>query len=207
LFQDDEINTKVGRLSGGERNRLVLAKVLKRGGNFLLLDEPTNDLDLATLRILEEALMDFGGCVVVVSHDRYFLNRICTGILSFEGEGKVISQPGDYNYFIQKRSEWQQTQAATENARDKEKSVPVEKAQERRKVKLKWAEQRELEGIEEAIHSAEQKVAAIETLFTQPDFHALHGKRLPELQQDLDVARAEVERLYARWADLEERNQ
>ena len=207
LFQDDEINTKVGRLSGCERNRLVLAKVLKRGGNFLLLDEPTNDLDLATLRILEEALMDFGGCVVVVSHDRYFLNRICTGILSFEGEGKVISQPGDYNYFIQKRSEWQQTQAATENARDKEKSVPVEKAQERRKVKLKWAEQRELEGIEEAIHSAEQKVAAIETLFTQPDFHALHGKRLPELQQDLDVARAEVERLYARWADLEERNQ
>ncbi len=207
LFQDDEINTKVGRLSGGERNRLVLAKVLKRGGNFLLLDEPTNDLDLATLRILEEALMDFGGCVVVVSHDRYFLNRICTDILSFEGDGKVICQPGDFNYFVRKRNEWKQNQTANDKPEDNEKSVPTEKAPERRKAKLKWAEQRELEGMEEAIHSAEQKVAEIESLFTQPDFHARYGKQLTELQQELEQARAKVERLYERWAELEERGQ
>ena len=84
LFADDRINTLVGKLSGGEKSRLTLAKILSNGGNFLLLDEPTNDLDLPTLRILEEALIAFEGCVVVVSHDRYFLNRVCTGILAFE---------------------------------------------------------------------------------------------------------------------------
>ena len=96
LFQDDEINTLVGQLSGGERSRLVLAKKLKEGGNFLLLDEPTNDLDLPTLRILEEAIIDFQGCVVIVSHDRYFLDRVCTHILAFEGDGKTFFQPGGW---------------------------------------------------------------------------------------------------------------
>ena len=77
LFTDERIKTNVGRLSGGERARLLLAKILKKGGNFIILDEPTNDLDLSTLRLLEEALIRFKGCVLIVSHDRYFLNRIC----------------------------------------------------------------------------------------------------------------------------------
>ncbi|MFA6929321.1 MAG: ATP-binding cassette domain-containing protein [Lentisphaeria bacterium] len=208
LFQDDEINTKVGRLSGGERNRLVLAKVLKRGGNFLLLDEPTNDLDLATLRILEEALVDFAGCVVVVSHDRYFLNRVCTHMLSFEGGGDVIYQPGNYNYFVQKRNEWsRQSLASSEDRQSSEKKAPDDKPRERKKTKLNWAEQREFEGMEEAIRNAEGKIAEIEALFILPDFHARHGRQLPELQADLDNAKAEVERLYGRWAELEEQNE
>ena len=92
LFSEDRINTKISQLSGGERSRVLLAKILKRGGNVLMLDEPTNDLDLGTLRLLEEALVAFGGCVIVVSHDRYFLNRVCTSILAFEGEGRVAYQ-------------------------------------------------------------------------------------------------------------------
>ena len=92
LFSEDRINTKISQLSGGERSRVLLAKILKRGGNVLMLDEPTNDLDLGTLRLLEEALVAFGGCVIVVSHDRYFLNRVCTSILAFEGEGRVVYQ-------------------------------------------------------------------------------------------------------------------
>ncbi len=103
LFTDDRINTKVGRLSGGEKSRLTLARILKNGGNFLMLDEPTNDLDLPTLRILEEALLSFNGCVVVVSHDRYFLNRVCNGILAFEGDGKVYFSEGNYEYYIEKK--------------------------------------------------------------------------------------------------------
>ncbi len=87
LFTEERINTKIDQLSGGERSRVLLAKILKRGGNVLILDEPTNDLDLGTLRLLEEALVAFGGSVIVVSHDRYFLNRVCTAILAFEGEG------------------------------------------------------------------------------------------------------------------------
>ena len=103
LFADERMHTKVGSLSGGERSRLLLAKVLKNGGNFLVLDEPTNDLDLATLRILEEALVAFDGCVIAVSHDRYFLNRVCNGILAFEGDGVVHFSEGDYDYYQEKR--------------------------------------------------------------------------------------------------------
>ncbi len=102
-FTDDRINTKVERLSGGEKSRLLLAKILKNGGNFLLLDEPTNDLDLPTLRILEEALIGFEGCLIIVSHDRYFLNRVCNGILAFEGNGKIHFSEGDYDYYLEKR--------------------------------------------------------------------------------------------------------
>jgi len=103
LFSEDRINTKISQLSGGERSRVLLAKILKRGGNVLMLDEPTNDLDLGTLRLLEEALVAFGGCVIVVSHDRYFLNRVCTSILAFEGEGRVVYHVGNYDYYLEKR--------------------------------------------------------------------------------------------------------
>ena len=88
----------------GWRAALLLAKVLKNGGNFPILDEPTNDLDLATLRILEEALIAFDGCVIVVSHDRYFLNRVCSGILAFEGNGEIYFSEGDYDYYIEKQN-------------------------------------------------------------------------------------------------------
>ena len=103
LFADDRINTLVKKLSGGERSRLLLAKILKCGGNFLILDEPTNDLDLPTLRVLEEALIAFPGVVCVVSHDRYFLNRVCTDILAFEGDGKIHHSVGDYDYYLEKK--------------------------------------------------------------------------------------------------------
>src|SRR5213075_1446846 len=93
LFSDDRPGQRVEVLSGGERSRLLLAKILRNGGNFLILDEPTNDLDLATLRILEEALVTFDGCVIAVSHDRYFLNRVCNGILAFEGPASLGPAP------------------------------------------------------------------------------------------------------------------
>jgi ATPase subunit of ABC transporter with duplicated ATPase domains len=94
LFADERITTQVKYLSGGERSRLLLARILKCGGNFLILDEPTNDLDLPTLRVLEEALLAFPGVVCVVSHDRYFLNRVCTDILAFEGDGAIHHSVG-----------------------------------------------------------------------------------------------------------------
>src|SRR5204862_1121833 len=98
------VNEPVLRLSGGERARLMLAKVLRRGGNVLVLDEPTNDLDLPSLRMLEEALADFDGSVLVVSHDRYFLDRICDQIVAFE-DGGVFVQPGNYSYYLEKKLE------------------------------------------------------------------------------------------------------
>ena len=95
-FKGADQQKKVGVLSGGERNRVHLAKVLKEGGNLILLDEPTNDLDVDTLRALEEALLNFAGCAVVISHDRWFLDRIATHILAFEGESKVVWFEGNY---------------------------------------------------------------------------------------------------------------
>src|SRR5580692_10985283 len=104
LFADERIMTKVKHLSGGERSRLLLARILKCGGNFLMLDEPTNDLDLPSLRVLEEALIAFPGVVCVVSHDRYFLNRVCTDILAFEGDAAIHHSVGDYDYYLEKKS-------------------------------------------------------------------------------------------------------
>jgi ATPase subunit of ABC transporter with duplicated ATPase domains len=95
-FKGTDQQKKVGDLSGGERNRLQLAKVLKAGGNLLLLDEPTNDLDVDTLRALEDALIDFAGCAVVISHDRWFLDRIATHMLAFEGDSEVVWFEGNY---------------------------------------------------------------------------------------------------------------
>ena len=96
-FTGADQEKKIGVLSGGERNRLHLAMALKEEGNVLLLDEPTNDIDVNTLRALEEGLEDFAGCAVVVSHDRWFLDRICTHILSFEGDGNVVFYEGSYS--------------------------------------------------------------------------------------------------------------
>ncbi len=104
-FDPKRINMRVKSLSGGEKSRLLLARILKHGGNFLVMDEPTNDLDLPTLRLLEEALLAFTGCVLVVSHDRYFLNRVCTGIIAFEGSGRVVYNEGDYDYYREKLAE------------------------------------------------------------------------------------------------------
>ncbi|MBU2494833.1 MAG: ATP-binding cassette domain-containing protein [Bacteroidetes bacterium] len=199
LFTDERINTLVGRLSGGERSRVTLARILKNGGNFLMLDEPTNDLDLPTLRILEEALLNFEGCVIVVSHDRYFLNRICNGILSFEGNGNVYFSEGDYDYYAEKRksrvkeSAEEQTKIKKEDTRNKDKTR-----------KLTWKEKKELETIEEDIIKAEEEVKKIENIFTSPDFYEKYATQTNELNKELESAKDKVKKLFLRWEELEE---
>jgi ATPase subunit of ABC transporter with duplicated ATPase domains len=104
-FKGSDQEKKVGNLSGGERNRVHLAKLLRRGSNLLLLDEPTNDLDVDTLRALEEAVLNYVGCVVVISHDRWFLDRVATHILAFEGDGYVHWCEGNFNTYEEQRKE------------------------------------------------------------------------------------------------------
>ncbi len=208
LFTDDRITTQVRHLSGGERSRLLLARVLKRGGNFLILDEPTNDLDLQTMRVLEEALVLFPGCVLVVSHDRYFLNRVCTGIVAFEGEGQVTFSEGSYDYYLEKRRRARNTasepdpRAWTAAAKVPAAVVPQAKPAPKGR-KLSFKEQRELDGIEEAIHVAEAEVAEKEARFLEPDFHRKHGPRVAELTEEIESGKRNVARLYARWEELE----
>ena len=198
LFTDERINTIVGRLSGGEKSRLTLARILKNGGNFLMLDEPTNDLDLPTLRILEEALLSFGGCVVVVSHDRYFLNRVCDGILAFEGNGEVYFSEGNYDYYIEKRASRKKEETAGTQKVKKEDTRIKPKVK-----KLTWKEKKELETIEADIMKAEEDVERIEGVFSSEDFYEKYAAKTNELNSELAKARELVEKLYNRWEELE----
>ena len=204
LFNDQRINDRVDLLSGGERARLMLAKVLKNGGNLIVLDEPTNDLDLPSLRMLEEALADFDGTVICVSHDRYFLDRICDQIIAFEENG-VMVQPGNYSYYLEKRQAREaaqriQAQAAARDtaARHKAAAPPASKP---RKLTLK--ERNELEGIESTILAAEQEAEVLECRLNDPTFQATRFAETPAVVKQLDAAKAEVARLYSRWEQLE----
>ena len=199
LFPEERVKEPVSRLSGGERARLMLAKVLKRGGNLLVLDEPTNDLDLPSLRLLEEALVDFEGSVLVVSHDRYFLDRICDQIVAFE-EGGVFVQPGNFSYYLEKKLERDQ-RGKEPTARSAIKEVSRDRSARRRKLSFK--EQRELEGMEAAIMRAESRVHELEATLNDPAFYASQASEAPRLIAALETARAEATRLYARWQELD----
>jgi ATP-binding cassette subfamily F protein uup len=208
LFADDRISTQVKYLSGGERSRLLLARILKNGGNFLILDEPTNDLDLSTLRVLEEALIAFAGVVLVVSHDRYFLNRVCTDILAFEDNARLAHSVGDYDYYVEKRQ-----RATTEAARLSAAILALNKSaalsrdaatpKPAKPRKLTFKEARELEGMEAQIHAVDEEIARIEGLFASPDFHRTHATQTNALKAELAAARESLGALYARWEELE----
>ena len=200
-FDPKRINMKVKSLSGGEKSRLLLARILKHGGNFLIMDEPTNDLDLPTLRLLEEALLAFSGCVLVVSHDRYFLNRVCTGIIAFEGDGLVAYNEGDYEYYREKLAERKMRLAKRPVAT--QANAGSSRAPEAKPRKMTWKEKAELEDMETAILKAEEAVARIESLFADPEFHSKHGAKTIELTSELETAKKQGAALYARWEELE----
>jgi ATP-binding cassette subfamily F protein uup len=202
LFDDRFAETPVGALSGGERNRVQLARLLRRGGNLLVLDEPTNDLDLVTLSVLEEALVRFPGCALIVSHDRWFLDKVATGILAFAGNGTVTFYEGDYSSYLARRPTNVEPIAS-----------PVEKSSAAAKAmvkpiapaarKLTFKEKQELAGIEAAITAAEAEVETLQATLNDPAVYKSRAAEVPALVSALEAARANVERLYARWQELE----
>jgi len=203
LFPDERANEPISKLSGGERARLMLARVLKRGGNMLVLDEPTNDLDLPSLRMLEEGLVNFDGTVLVVSHDRYFLDRICDQIIAFEDE-RIFVQPGNYSYYLEKKKERDglSRSSAPAPAEAARKMEAVARPAPGRPRKLTFKEQRELEGMEAAIVAAEERVQELEATLNDPAFFATRAADSPRIIAELEHARAGVARLYARWDEL-----
>jgi len=157
------------------------------------------------LRVLEEALIAFPGMVLVVSHDRYFLNRVCTNILAFEGDGKIAHSVGDYDYYLEKKE-----RTARESARQSaaflsaSKPGPAPKSPNGTKArKLSFKEQRELDGMEAQIHAVEAEVARIEGLFADPEFFRKQAAQVNQLTADLEAAKENVTKLYARWEALE----
>ncbi len=202
LFADERLNEPISQLSGGERARLMLAKVLRRGGNVLVLDEPTNDLDLPSLRMLEESLADFDGAVLVVSHDRYFLDRICDQIVAFEDDG-VFVQPGNYSYYLEKKKERDARKSSFRIPAITATAQPAAgKTKSARPRKLSFKEQRELEGMEDAILKLENRVAEVEATLNDPTFHATRSRETPTLVKELETGKAEIARLYDRWQEL-----
>jgi ATP-binding cassette subfamily F protein uup len=194
-FPDSVADTTIGKLSGGERNRVQLARLLRRGGNLLVLDEPTNDLDLPTLGALEQGLLSFAGCALIVSHDRWFLDRVATAILAFEGDGVVTLYEGSYTFYVERRV------AEKKKAAVKAVAKPAERRERDRKLTFK--EKHELAGIEAAIAAAEGKVAELEATVSDPALFKDRAHDVPALLGKLDAARAEVERLFARWQELD----
>ncbi len=214
-FAEAAMDVKVGQLSGGERNRVQLAKLLRRGGNLLVLDEPTNDLDLVTLGALEYALSEFPGCALIVSHDRWFLDRVATGILAFEGDGRVVFYEGDYSAYEAKAkaakaraaAEAAATAAAAagnkKSAGTEARSGSTTNAPPAKPIKLTFKETKELAEMEATIGTAEASVVELETLLNDGAVFKDRPAEVPALIAKLDAARHEVERLYARWAELD----
>lgn len=201
LFTDERIKTQVKYLSGGEKARLALAKELKNGGNFLILDEPTNDLDLPTLRILEEALASYDSTILVVSHDRYFLNRVCNHILAFDEPGHPAMDVGDYDYYASRRK------AAIHVAEpEKKKDAPAPAPPKKNTAKkLSYLEDRELTALENEIPELEDEIAAQEARFNDPASFTDPVREMKELTDRIEALKAELEKKYARWEELSEK--
>ncbi|HHQ4155002.1 ABC-F family ATP-binding cassette domain-containing protein [Clostridium perfringens] len=195
--------TMIGMLSGGERRRLHLLRVLMEAPNVLLLDEPTNDLDIETLNRLEDYLDDFGGVVITVSHDRYFLDRVCNKIFSYKGNGKIDIYTGNYGDYLLSKEEEAVNNKEKEVAVDKnKKESSVDKNKNKGKVlKFSFKEQREFETIDEEIMTFEEKIEELDSLMAK---HASEYGRLQELIEEKANVEEELAFKYERWEYLNE---
>ena len=194
LFRPEQLEVPVGHLSGGEQARILIARLMREPADLLILDEPTNDLDIPTLEVLEDSLAEFDGALVLVTHDRFMLERVSTTILALDGRGGTATF-ADY-------AQWEANRAAAEPEPRKPSSErPVEPLRARTK-RLGYREQREWDGMEEAILGAERALEACQRGVDDPAI-ASDPTALQERYAALEAARADVDRLYARWAELE----
>jgi ATP-binding cassette subfamily F protein uup len=201
LFTSDQLNQPVGRLSGGERARVLIAQLMLQPADVLLLDEPTNDLDIPTLELLEESLLEFAGALVLVTHDRYMLDRVSTIVLGLDGTGAVETF-ADYSQY----ETWQDARARASKLREQTKAPEnqsrPESAQSQTKKKLSYIEAREYATMEQRIAEAEEVLREKRVAAEDPAI-ASDGTRLIEAHADLEQAQKAVDELYARWSELE----
>jgi len=203
LFTGEDLNRRVGQLSGGERARVLIAQLMLQPADVLLLDEPTNDLDIPTLEILEQSLLEFRGALVLVTHDRYMLDRVSTIVLGFDGFGG-IERFADYSQW----DDWQESQRkGSSKAGFSTPVAPLRVATDApplvaAKKKLSYKEMRELESIEQRIAEAEKELHARQAALQDSSITS-DGARLHSASMQLDEARKTVDLLYARWAELD----
>jgi len=200
LFPPERSRSPVKVLSGGERNRALLAKLFTKPSNVLVLDEPTNDLDADTLELLEEMLMEYQGTVLLVSHDREFLNNIVTSTIVFEGDGKLVEYVGGYDDWLRQRSP--SSQAGTEKVKKKEK--PDKSRPQRVRLRtLTFKEKKEIETLPALIESMEAERAGLYQTLADPAFYRQNGSRIPAVKERMAELDKEIPAAYVRWELLE----
>jgi len=199
LFTPDRARQPVRALSGGERNRLLLARLFTKPANVLVMDEPTNDLDLETLELLEELLLEYKGTLLLVSHDRAFLNSVVTSTLVFEGDGRVAEYVGGYDDWLRQRPVQGQLAAVKKNHQKLPPAKPKAKPR-----KLGYKDQRELDLLPGIIESLEQKVASLQSEMTAPGFYQQDQAAISTINQSMASMESELADCYRRWEELEE---
>lgn len=202
LFSPDRAHTRVSFLSGGERNRLLLAKLLTRPANILVLDEPTNDLDAETLELLEETLQNYSGTILLVSHDRAFLNNVVSSTIVFEGDGVISEHDGGYDDWLRvkqgrARGKAESTQTASPTA-----SAPNVAKPERRR-KLSYKDQQELDSLPEKIGALESRQAELNASMADPEFYKMEGSEIASIQKEAEKVGKDLENCFIRWEELE----
>ena len=205
LFSGDDVLKTVSTLSGGEKARLALAKMMMQKGNFLILDEPTNHLDLDSKLVLENALIDYPGTILFVSHDRYFINRIATKVIELSKDGNEEFL-GDYDYYLEKKQEQAEIQALEQQDQAKTLDAAVEKTNYKIDKEAKKAERqrkRRIEEIEAAMELLETEINEYNDLLCDPNVFQDHEKVM-EVQTKLDHAQESLDQLLEEWAELEE---
>jgi ATP-binding cassette subfamily F protein uup len=207
LFTPERARAPITRLSGGERNRLLLAKLLSQPSNLLVLDEPTNDLDVETLELLEEMLGDYAGTILLVSHDRDFLDAVVTSTLVLEGEGRVGDYVGGYSDWLRQRPREAPKPLAGGSG---ERAVPAEAATASsaapvapQKRKLSYKDQRELDQLPARIEALETRVAELGAALQDPALYQKGGDAVTALNAELATLQTQLEAAYARWEALE----
>jgi ATP-binding cassette subfamily F protein uup len=201
LFTPDRTRQPVRSLSGGERNRLLLARLFARPSNVLVMDEPTNDLDIETLELLEELLMEYQGTLLLVSHDRAFINNVVTSTLVFEDDGLIHEYVGDYDDWLRQRPE------KITSLQAKPKAVAARKAEKPRNSKpqkLSYKDQRELDQLPKKIESLENELNALQEQMAHPDFYQQDGTQIAEAQTRLAELETELAECFERWEILED---
>nr|WP_192875930.1 ATP-binding cassette domain-containing protein [Legionella pneumophila] len=197
LFSADRFNQPVSSLSGGERNRLLLAKLFAKPVNLLVMDEPTNDLDIETLELLETVLVDYPGTLILISHDRAFINQVVTSVLVYEGNGQ-------FNEFVGGYDDYKSHQLTR---REQQAKSPVSKRSSPEKTKnLSFNEQRELSKLPQQIEAVEKKIEELHLQMASPEFYQQDAKLISEVTQLLAKEEALLNQYFARWEELEEKN-
>ncbi len=207
LFAPERARSPVSMLSGGERNRLLLARLFSKPSNILVLDEPTNDLDIETLELLEELVMEYKGTVLVVSHDREFVNNVVTSTLVFEGDAQVNEYVGGYDDWLEYRALSEKSSGSAINntvAGKKEASQTVAQEKNARPKKLSYKDQRELDALPVQIEQFELEVESLQNLMAADTFYKQEKEEIKKIQDRLQLAETGLSQCYTRWEELEQ---